>query len=168
MRVRNTHLQSLVRQVHRKRPTRRPFSIELAYVAQNRKVSVVVQPHMRIGIGVPPQHRSDTRSMLVPDWIDQRSILKVADPDWSQPLVVGEPGSQEIPGGKRNPGCRKVVELQVREASKKVRLIWAAISIFRRNVIRNVSSRFNQHVLAQRNCRNWREHRLVRRASTSG
>src|SRR5437879_1690734 len=111
-------------------------------------------------ICIPAQHHSDARSMLVSDRVNQRSILEIADPNRSQPLVIRGKGSQEISDRERNLGSRNVVQLQILEAREKVPFIRPAIPVLRSDKFFDVCSGFDQDMLPERNSSDGRDHGL--------
>src|SRR5271170_7877373 len=96
MRVRSADLKPLVGKEHRKLSTGCALSRKLLHAARNRKVCCVIQLHMGRRKRGATQHCSYTTPILDSDREDEGSILKVADPDGEQPLVIRPERSQKI------------------------------------------------------------------------
>src|SRR5438094_3047150 len=97
---------------------------------------------------------------MVSDRVNQRSILKITNPDRRQSLVICCKRSQEISDCKGDLRSCDVIQLKILKAGKEICFIWPAISIFGPNKFFDIGSGFDQEMLAERNCSDGGDHWL--------
>src|SRR6185437_6701874 len=148
-----SNLQTLLRQIQIHPPAGRPGRVKVLIPTPGREVCSIVNRIFAPRNGRTSQLAADTCARLhQSEAANQRTILKVVDPEWGQSFVKGGERRQKAAANYSHVRGKNVVTLQIgkpHQVGMVVPILTATLGVKR---FQQDGSRFNEQPLSDRGC----------------